>query len=380
MELADATTIRTPRSARSTSPGPPTQVELRELNITPADAAVFQELAGISSSPIPRSARRRTSCGATAARSRSSGRNGVSGDWPIVLAMIDSKDGLPTLRQLLAAHRYWRRRGMMVDLVVLNTQPTSYLRELRDGSSPPSTRRRVRRPRSAGRCLRAARRPVAPRTTLLCCGPPRECTCRATAARSAASLQAPRTSRSATVETLAGRAQHAVGARAVTSRRMGAPTLRRTAPQHAIERPDTGSRSRSTTAIGGLTAEGDYLIRVAGEGAPGAVDQRVANPRGGFVVSERGAGFTWAENSYFYRLTPWHNDPVSDPVSEAIYLRDEDTGDVWSATPAPIRHRGRTPSGTAPARSTFEHELAGIFTRLTLGIAPEDAGEASLLG
>ena len=37
----------------------------------------------------------------------------------------------------------------------------------------------------------------------------------------------------------------------------------------------------------------------------------IANPRAGFIVTERGAGFTWAENSYFYRLTPWHNDPVA---------------------------------------------------------------------
>ena len=46
--------------------------------------------------------------------------------------MIDSKAGLPTLRQLLAAHGYWRRRGMIVDVVVINSQQTSYLRELHD--------------------------------------------------------------------------------------------------------------------------------------------------------------------------------------------------------------------------------------------------------
>src|SRR5262249_5692359 len=58
--------------------------------------------------------------------------HGVSGDWPIVLATIDAPAGLPTLRQLFAAHRYWRRRGMMVDVVVLNARHTSYLQELHD--------------------------------------------------------------------------------------------------------------------------------------------------------------------------------------------------------------------------------------------------------
>ena len=52
----------------------------------------------------------------------------------------------------------------------------------------------------------------------------------------------------------------------------------------------------------------------------------VANEQFGFLVSERGAAHTWSQNSREHRLTPWSNDPVSDPVSEAIYIRDDDTG------------------------------------------------------
>ena len=77
--------------------------------------------------------------------------NGVSGDWPILLATIDSADGLPTLRQILTAHRYWRRRGMMVDVVVLIARTQTYYQELADRVTsavlcperhrPPSTSR-----------------------------------------------------------------------------------------------------------------------------------------------------------------------------------------------------------------------------------------------
>jgi cyclic beta-1,2-glucan synthetase len=105
----------------------------------------------------------------------------------------------------------------------------------------------------------------------------------------------------------------------------------------------------------------------------------VANPRGGFVVSERGAGFTWADNSYFYRLTPWQNDPVSDPVSEVLYVRDEDTGALWSATPAPMGHDAPFTVRHGAGTSTFEHEYAGIATHLTLGIAPDEAVKLSVL-
>ena len=106
------------------------QVELRELNISPSDAAVFQELAGylFYGNPALRAPQ------AELRRNKGSQpqlwSQGVSGDWPILLATIDDEDGLPTLRQLLAAHRYWRRRGMTVDLVVLNSNPHGYQQEL----------------------------------------------------------------------------------------------------------------------------------------------------------------------------------------------------------------------------------------------------------
>ncbi len=40
----------------------------------------------------------------------------------------------------------------------------------------------------------------------------------------------------------------------------------------------------------------------------------IANPSFGFQVSESGSGYTWAGNSRENQLTPWSNDPVSDPV------------------------------------------------------------------
>ena len=108
------------------------QVELRDFGLTPGDAAVYQELAGhlfYANPPV-----RKPEAGGERdhATRQQMWANGVSGDWPIVLATIDSVEGLPTLRQLLMAHRYWRRRGMTVDLVVLNARPPDYLQDLGD--------------------------------------------------------------------------------------------------------------------------------------------------------------------------------------------------------------------------------------------------------
>ena len=61
----------------------------------------------------------------------------------------------------------------------------------------------------------------------------------------------------------------------------------------------------------------------------------LANPGFGCLVTEAGLGCSWAGNSQLNRLTPWNNDPVSDPPAEAVYLRDEESGEVWTPTPLP---------------------------------------------
>jgi cyclic beta-1,2-glucan synthetase len=132
--------------------------------------------------------------------------------------------------------------------------------------------------------------------------------------------------------------------------------------------------------FGALTPEGQYEIRSSGDRLPPAPWSNViANAHGGFVVTERGGGFTWAASSYFYRLTPWHNDPVSDPVGEAVYLQDAETGALWCATPGPVRADTPYTVRHGQGASFFEHHRAGITTHLTLGIADDAPVKLSLL-
>ncbi len=88
----------------------------------------------------------------------------------------------------------------------------------------------------------------------------------------------------------------------------------------------------------------------------------VANPAVGFLVSETGAGYTWAGNSQGNRLTPWNNDPVSDPVGEAVYLRDEETGEIWSPTPLPIPSEAATLVRHGQGYTRFERQTHGLAT------------------
>ena len=108
------------------------QVELRELDISPADAALYQDVAGYLTyaTPAVRAPQRDLQ---QARRGQDAlWAQGISGDNPILLATVDSPAGLPTVRELLAAHHYWRLKGLAVDLVLLNTYPPTYLQELQD--------------------------------------------------------------------------------------------------------------------------------------------------------------------------------------------------------------------------------------------------------
>ena len=66
--------------------------------------------------------------------------------------------------------------------------------------------------------------------------------------------------------------------------------------------------------LGGFTSDGrEYAIYLKpGARTPMPWVNVMANENFGAMVGESGLGFTWAGNSQANRLTPWHNDPVSD--------------------------------------------------------------------
>jgi len=61
----------------------------------------------------------------------------------------------------------------------------------------------------------------------------------------------------------------------------------------------------------------------------------IANPRSGLVVSHTGSGFSWIDNSQLATITRWQQDLVSDRSGKFLYVRDADSGDVWSLSPSP---------------------------------------------
>ncbi len=128
---------------------------------------------------------------------------------------------------------------------------------------------------------------------------------------------------------------------------------------------------------GGFSPDGrEYLIYVEGSNAkttptPAPWINVIANPEFGFLASESGGGYTWACNSGENRLTSWRNDPVTDMPAEAIYVRDEETGQIWSPTPLPAPTGAPYLVRHGAGYTSYDHHAYGVEQRVRLFVAPD---------
>ena len=98
----------------------------------------------------------------------------------------------------------------------------------------------------------------------------------------------------------------------------------------------------------------------------------LANPSFGCLVTESGMSSTWALNSHENRLTPWSNDPVSDPPAEAIYVRDEQSGHVMCPTPLPMRDPDPYTVTHGHGYTVYSHIAREIEQTLRVSVGIED--------
>ncbi len=331
------------------------QVQLRYLGVNFEEAQQFQRIANRVLYADASLRASREILGKNRSGPSSLWPFGVSGDFPIVLVRIDDENELEIVKQLLRAHEYWRLKRLAVDLVILNDRPPSYASDLQQAIDSA-----IRTAQSRGQHEEGSRR--------------------------------------GSIFSLRGDSMPAsssdflhTAARAVFVARRGTlgdqlARLREPAPTPRVEVPRPATQSRAETplpmpaleyfnGLGGFAAAGREYITVLDEGqrTPAPWVNVVANPQFGFQVSADGAGSTWSLNARENQLTPWSNDPVSDPPSEVIYLRDEDSGDVWSATPLPIRQ----PSASYVVHhgfgyTRFEHLSHGIALDLTMFVPLAD--------
>lgn len=133
--------------------------------------------------------------------------------------------------------------------------------------------------------------------------------------------------------------------------------------------------------VGGFIPDSqDYLVHLAkGQTTPTPWCNILANKDFGSLVSESGLGFTWSLNSGEHRLTPWSNDDVRDPQSEALYLRDEETALIWTPTPLPAGGGEPCQILQQAGATTWRRNGEGLTQSLTVFVPPHASVKLALL-
>ncbi len=131
--------------------------------------------------------------------------------------------------------------------------------------------------------------------------------------------------------------------------------------------------------LGGFGMDGEYIITIEkGESAPMPWCNVIANDCFGTIVSERGGGYTWHENSRENKLTPWQDSPVTDLQSEFMLITDADSGETYSPFAGPLQ-KGRILVEHGYGYSSFVIGDAGLRTELTVFVHGERPVKYSLL-
>ncbi|NLC68115.1 MAG: hypothetical protein GX754_04870 [Clostridiaceae bacterium] len=133
--------------------------------------------------------------------------------------------------------------------------------------------------------------------------------------------------------------------------------------------------------LGGFSNDGrEYIIYLKNNQAtPAPWVNVISNRNFGFIVSESGGGYTWAENSRENRLTAWSNDWVTDSQGEVIYVKDNDSGEYWSITPSPSRNKDLYVIKHGFGYSTFENRHEDLWQELLLFMPVNDTVKISLV-
>ena len=327
----------------------------RQNGITADDLRRFQNLAG----PLlyPNARLRASEAQLRRNRLGQSGLwgQGISGNLPILLVTIGDRRDMEAVREALLAHAYWRRLGFLVDLIILNEEAGGYAQSFHGDLRQVIQRYAPFTPldQPGGIFLRSAELLAEDDLTLLF-----------SVARAVL-----------------------VASRGPLVQQLGMATEVREFPtplavvRRGAEEPSTPLPFLELpyfNGLGGFTPDGrEYAIYLGpGSRTPAPWVNVLANPSFGVLVSESGSGFAFAANSQTNRLTPWSNDPVSDPPGDAIYIRDEHSGIFWTPTAAPMRDNDAYRARHGQGYTVFEHNSHAIEQELLTFVPLDETGGA----
>lgn len=287
--------------------------------------------------------------------------SGISGDFPIVTVRIKEHKDLTNVRKLLRCHEYLRLKGLVYDFVIISEHEAGYFQDLL-----LDIQHLVRTSGNHDWLNKNGGIFVLSRST--------------TTERDLIYINA-----IARVSLVAGEPlKEQILRYSVDAKH---PPQMSFTPSHKKELTSSIEKKYQSDLLfyngfGGFTPNGsEYVITLnANQWTPAPWINVISNRLGfGFQISESGSGYTWSMNSQTNRLTPWSNDPVSDPSGEILYLRDDTTGEVWTPTPLPIRTETTYTIRHGQGYTVFESTQFGIQQTLTQFVPKSETVKISLL-
>lgn len=267
---------------------------------------------------------------------------GISGDLPIFLTIIRGEKDVDLVRQVFRCHEYLSSKGLKADLVILNLQDTLYLQPLldsiRDLISASSARDKMNKPGGIFLCSKDSMAEEDVDFLI-----------------SIARL---------VIDSEKGSLMQQVKFKEEEEERklLDAKKISYEEEPYKLKPLDL----EFWNGYGGFDTENDeYIISLKDyKNTPAPWINVISNGDFGFHISESGSSYTWYKNSRENKITAWSNDPVTDPLTEALYIRDEESGEVFGITPRPFRDGGEYRIHHGFGYSTFEHVSHGIASEM----------------
>lgn len=318
------------------------RLELKNLNYTPQQVNLFQWMASQIFYFNPYRQKRMDNVIKNTQGQSALWRHGISGDMPIVLVTISDINGLDLAANMLQAYNYWRLKGLSIDLVILDASGNDgYEKPLQDAlQGLIENYRSCVESNQPGCVYLYSKASISEEDQILL----------ETVAH--LSLQSGE-------ESLINQLQPAGDQSPLPPKRLTMTPSVVTANLIPVEPPQN---LLFFNDWGGFTPSWrEYVIYLKNRDfVPAPWVNIIANPQFGFQISESGGGYTWAENSREYKITPWSNDPVLDTSGEICYFRDEKTGIIWSQSACPIRDTEPYTVRHGQGYSIFHHCSEGL--------------------
>jgi len=270
---------------------------------------------------------------------------GISGDLPIILLIVRENKDKDLVRQLLNAHEYLSLKGLKVDLVIINLQIISYDQPLQTDIKDlvGSSHLRDKENKPGGLFILNKATIMDEDIDLL--------------------IAIARLVIDSCKGMWVSQIQNNI-------KKIEKQPLLQTIENKLIYKPHKFEMKplEYFNDLGGFNVENENYTILLKEfnNTPAPWINVISNGDFGFHVSECGSAYTWYQNSRENKITTWSNDWVSDECSEAIYLRDDSVGNLWSITPKPIRDGGEYLIEHGFGYSNFEHQAYGIMGSVTM--------------